>query len=116
MPEAPWKQNLRLICNIVSALSAVSALTLYFGIRPWNSGGAPSPRHPSIWWLVLAVVLMALNIGISLYDRCRFKKTISLLEERNRELEGQLAERDSGIAELENELMIYSHEDRISPY
>jgi hypothetical protein len=78
--------------------------------------GAPSPRHPSILWLVLAVVLMALNIGISLYDRCRFKKTISLLEERNRELEGQLAERDSGIAELENELMIYSHEDKISPY
>lgn len=121
MPEASWKQNLWLICSIVSALSAVSALSIYFDLRPWNSGGqmpigAPSPRHPSILWLVLAVVLMALNIGISLYDRRRFKKAISLVEERKRELEGQLTESDSRIAELENELMSYSHEVKISPY
>jgi prefoldin subunit 5 len=78
--------------------------------------GAPSPRHPSILWLVLAVVLMAMDVGISLYDRRRFKKTISVREERVRELEGQSTERDSRIAELESELMSYSHEVRISPY
>ena len=66
-------------------------------------------------WLVLAVALIAVSIGIWLYDRRRFKKTISLLEERNRELEGQLAERDSKIAELENELG-GSDEVKISPY
>jgi prefoldin subunit 5 len=78
--------------------------------------GAPSLRHPSILWLVLTVALIALNIGIWLYDRRRFKKTIALLEERKRELEGQLAERDSRIAQLENRLMSYSHEVKISPF
>jgi hypothetical protein len=119
MSEAPWKQNLGLTCSAVSALGAASALSLSIGIRPWNNGGrvpigAPSLHHPSILWLVLAVVLIAVSIGI--WYRRRFKKTISLLEESKRELEGQLAERDSRIAELENELRSYSREVTISPY
>jgi len=107
-PEASWKQNLGLICSFLSALGAVPPLSLYFGFRPWNSGG-------HILWLVLAVALFALSIGISLYVLRRFRETISLLEESKRELEGQLAERDSRIAELENELG-GSDEVKISPY
>jgi len=82
MSEAQWKQNLRLACQIVSAVGAFSAILAYFGIRPGSNAGSQMPPavvapHPSIWWLVGAGVLFACSLYLSLYDRIRFKRTIA---------------------------------------
>jgi len=41
MPEAPWKQNVRLICQIISAACAVLAALAYFGVKPGAGDGRP---------------------------------------------------------------------------
>jgi hypothetical protein len=86
MPEALWKQNVGLVCQIISAVGALASTC--FGIRYSTTGGT-MPAHvvasgPSVWWLVGAGLLFAYSVGGALYNRFRLKKTIHSLQEQNR--------------------------------
>jgi len=89
MGEPPWKQNLRLACQILSAVAGFCTLLAYLGFKPGDNCGTQvpptiAPERP-VWLLIGSILLFLFSLGLVLYDRRRFKRTISTLEVKGRE-------------------------------